>query len=184
MADEVRKLAEKTQQAINQISVSIQAMQQEIEVIEHSSSEVSKIANNSGEKINEFYKVFEKMESHSHSLKEVFTQLSERLILSVTKLDHILYKSDVYFLLNAQKAKDSNKNPISRLLDDPSSKEIILSKIPENHIKEISDNILHFTNKATSCITQEITQKNSDTIMQNMKNLESKSLELLEGLKK
>lgn len=60
MADEVRKLAEKTQQAINQISVSIQAMQQEIEVIEHSSSEVSKIANNSGEKINEFLRYLRK----------------------------------------------------------------------------------------------------------------------------
>ena len=56
-------------------------------------------------KLHTFNEVFDKMEANSASLDEIFAQLYKQLVLSVTKLDHILFKSNLYLCLNTQEEK-------------------------------------------------------------------------------
>ena len=73
----MKKAREKTQQATNQISVSIQTMQQEMETIQSGSERVSQIAQDSESKITEFNEVFSRVDQSSSSLDSIFAKLAE-----------------------------------------------------------------------------------------------------------
>lgn len=185
VADEVRKLAEKTQQATNQISVSIQTMQQEMETIQSGSEKVSQIAQDSESKITEFNEVFSKVDENSSSLDAIFAQLSEGLILSVAKLDHISFKTRVYDSLNTQAPIDlENAQPISRLIDDESVVDRLYKNCPQHQCEMIRDKILHHAKDSIIRIAEPITIDSSKAIIDNVKALEVVSDELLQSLEK
>lgn len=185
VADEVRKLAEKTQQATNQISVSIQTMQQEMETIQSGSEKVSQIAQDSESKITEFNEVFSKVDENSSSLDAIFAQLSEGLILSVAKLDHISFKTRVYDSLNTQALIDlENAQPISRLIDDESVADRLYKNCPQHQCEMIRDKILHHAKDSIIRIAEPIAIDSSKAIIDNVKALEVVSDELLQSLEK
>lgn len=186
VADEVRKLAENTQKATNEISISIQSMQQEVGSIEEGGDEVSKIASVSESKLHTFNEVFDKMEANSVSLDEIFAQLYKQLVLSVTKLDHILFKSNLYLCLNTQEKNENlvSLNPISRLLENEDTQSVIHTLLPQSRADEIAQRLITDSAKATSFIGEEITQGNSTEIIQSVSSLEQTSNSLLESLSK
>ena len=185
VADEVRKLAEKTQQATNQISVSIQTMQQEMETIQSGSEQVAQIAQESESKITEFNEVFSKVDENSSSLDAIFAKLAEGLILSVAKLDHISFKTRVYDSLNTQAPIDlENAQPISRLIDDESVADRLYKHCPKHQCEMIGDKILHHASDAITRIAEPITMDSSKAIIDNVKALEVVSDELLQSLEK
>lgn len=54
----------------------------------------------SEERINKFSQAFKRLEENSSALGVNFGSFAKRLILSVVKIDHILYKSNIYLNLN------------------------------------------------------------------------------------
>ncbi|TLD96358.1 chemotaxis protein [Helicobacter jaachi] len=184
VADEVRKLAEKTQKATNEISISIQSMQQEVGSIEEGGEEVSKITSVSESKLQSFKEVFDKMEANSHSLNDIFTQLYKRLVLSVTKLDHIVFKSNLYLCLNTQQNHTSlqTNNPISSLVDDKDTNAIIYALLPQAELENISQRLKQDALNAVAFIGEELTQESSAKILEDVKEVEQSSAVLLEHL--
>ena len=185
VADEVRKLAEKTQQATNQISVSIQTMQQEMETIQSGSEQVAQIAQDSEAKINAFNEVFSKVDENSSSLDAIFSQLSEGLILSVAKLDHISFKTEVYDSLNTQAHMSlESAQPISRLINDESVADRLYKSCPKERCEELAREILHYSQDSIARIGEPITLESSKAIIENVKALEEQSNALLRLLEK
>ena len=184
VADEVRKLAEKTQQATNQISTSMQTMQEEIQAIQDGSQQVSQIAQDSESKITEFNEVFGRVDTNSTSLESIFSELAEGLVLSVTKLDHISFKSKIYESLNTQRTIQTDAlAPISLLVDDASIANIFDKRISHSEIARFKEDLLHSCNEALKDIAQPITQESSEHIIDCVKALEDTSATLLKTLK-
>lgn len=183
VADEVRKLAEKTQKATNEISIAIQTMQQEVDSIQTSAEEVHQIASASQEKITDFNAVFDNMEQSSNKLSSVFENLSKYLVLSIAKLDHILYKSHIYLSLNHQSQTQSfDINPISPLLDNEDTKSILTDFISTDELKSIKDEIYKHSKSAICAIDEEITPDVSKNILSDVQILEEESKILFEKL--
>lgn len=183
VADEVRKLAEKTQKATNEISIAIQTMQQEVDSIQTSAEEVHQIASASQEKITDFNTVFDNMEQSSNKLSSVFENLSKYLVLSIAKLDHILYKSHIYLSLNHQSQTQSfDINPISPLLDNEDTKSILTDFISTDELKSIKDEIYKHSKSAICAIDEEITPEVSKNILSDVQILEEESKILFEKL--
>jgi Methyl-accepting chemotaxis protein (MCP) signalling domain/Chemoreceptor zinc-binding domain len=102
VADEVRKLAERTQKATKEIEVVIQTMLQETNDIESTTSKLSDIVcdakgdvNNLSDKLTAFQKnaartVFETMD------------ISNYIFSNLAKIDHVIYKNNVYAFLFGQ----------------------------------------------------------------------------------
>jgi len=96
VADEVRKLAERTQKATNEIEITISSLQQEANDMRANSDNISDIANNTTEVIGNFESTFEEMNKFAQQSSCVAVGVQNRLYTTLVKVDHILFKSNAY----------------------------------------------------------------------------------------
>lgn len=99
VADEVRKLAEKTQTATKEISLVVKAMQQETDQAETTTSEVSRIVIDTKEKIEDLNIKIKSFEKNASRNQYEVEHISDKIFTSLAKIDHVIYKHNVYALI-------------------------------------------------------------------------------------
>ncbi len=96
VADEVRKLAEKTQKATSEISSSISVIEQEMAEITDDSHEIANISTSSNEKISSFAEIFSKIKEDSNRLSGSSAIVEKQIFMALAKIEHIIFKYDTY----------------------------------------------------------------------------------------
>ncbi len=96
VADEVRKLAERTQKATSEINISIQTLQQETNTIAESAEVMDEISSEASSKISSFKNVLDEFNVSSNRMKEDAENLQNDLMITLVKIDHILFKSNAF----------------------------------------------------------------------------------------
>ena len=96
VADEVRKLAERTQKATNEIEITISTLQQEANDMRSNSDEISNIAQDSSDVIHDFEETFQELNSLATQSSSSAVNIQNRLFTTLVKVDHILFKSKAY----------------------------------------------------------------------------------------
>ncbi len=97
VADEVRKLADKTDKAVSEINISLQSMKQEVDSM---SDQFSKIQNGISSSDMLISELNENLAHNSHEMKDSFKSMgftADRIFMSLAKLDHILWKVNTYY---------------------------------------------------------------------------------------
>jgi len=96
VADEVRKLAERTQKATSEIEISLSTLQQETSEILENSDQISNIANDSNSVIQDFASTFESLNATAKKSSRAAIDIQNRLFATLVKVDHIIFKSRAY----------------------------------------------------------------------------------------
>ena len=96
VADEVRKLAERTHKATGEISVSIKSLQQEMSEINTSSETMKTIVDDSAEQILNFEQLLIRLSENSGSIVDKSYGMENLTFVILAKIDHILYKARAY----------------------------------------------------------------------------------------
>jgi len=99
VADEVRKLAERTQKATKEIEIVIQSMQQDTNEIAGATEELSLIVSNTKSEVSQMsdrMAIFQK--NSSRSVYEIM-DISNYIFSNLAKIDHVIYKNNVYSFL-------------------------------------------------------------------------------------
>ena len=96
VADEVRKLAERTQKATNEIEINISTLQQDANDMRSNSDNISKIAQDSSDVIHEFENTFTQLNSLAKESSIAAIKVQNRLFTTLVKVDHIIFKSKAY----------------------------------------------------------------------------------------
>jgi hypothetical protein len=127
VADEVRKLAERTQKATKEIEIVIQSMQQDTNEIESATEELAGIVSNTKEEVSELgsrMAVFQR--NSSRSVYEIM-DISNYIFSNLAKIDHVIFKNNVYAFLFGQvndfKAVDHHNCRLGKWYDTGIGKE-------------------------------------------------------------
>jgi uncharacterized protein YdbL (DUF1318 family) len=96
VADEVRKLADKTQKAIGDINLALTSMKQDVGSVNKKASETVETINHFHEKFNEFDT---DLKSNIKDVRQSFLSFeytTDRIFLSLAKIDHVIWKFNTY----------------------------------------------------------------------------------------
>ncbi|HEX5670223.1 MAG TPA: methyl-accepting chemotaxis protein [Sulfuricurvum sp.] len=96
VADEVRKLAERTQKATSEIAISIQTLQQDASDLQESSESTNEIAQKSLSTIEKFTLTFNDFSRGAKQASAYASSIENMVYVLLAKIDHTIYKSNAY----------------------------------------------------------------------------------------
>jgi len=96
VADEVRKLAERTQKATQEVEISIGQLKQNTSEIQDVSEMFRENTDVMNEKLGSFFEELEHVIGNSHHITDITANISNEIGIGTGKLDHILFKLLAY----------------------------------------------------------------------------------------
>ena len=184
VADEVRKLAERTHKATSEISISIHSLKQDMSHMEESADKMNSVVNLSSQKITTFEATLVKLNETSVAIVAESYHMENSLFIVLAKIDHILYKSGAYDSLMRCEPRLEQMNTsecsIGKWYDTEGKRRFSKSKIfpmmqtPHHKVHEFANKNLQYVQDKES---QHCTQ-NAQTILSNFEQMEAASAEL------
>jgi len=183
VADEVRKLAEKTQKATSEISASIQIVTQEMGSILGDSEQMKGLANDSEQMVDSFAVIFNGIASSSNAVTKAMEETQSQIFVAFVKVEHIIFKYETYgFIMQGNATKPIPSEKECRLglwAMDKEAKGASIDSINKPH------NMLHASiNNAIGCIKSEDYYRHADTIFEYYVDMETASDELFDAMSK
>jgi len=184
VADEVRKLAERTHKATGEISVSIKSLQQDMNEIQTSSEMMKATVEDSTQKMNGFESALIELSNNSLKMVDYSYGMENSIFIVLAKLEHILYKSRIYNSIISLKKifeqQDTHQCALGTWYDDEGKRRFAetssFSKLASPHEtvhKNANANLFYLDQNS-----EEETLKNSQNIINNFDNMEKASEEL------
>lgn len=186
VADEVRKLAERTQKATQEIAMTIQTLQQETNDIHANSDRISVIANTSGENVVHFENALKDFNKDANNTADISYHLENKIFTILAKIDHIVYKTNAYSAILNEKTDasfaDSQNCRLGKWYQNPMTKErfsvtksYALLDEPHKIVHQcVLDNLAH--------LKQGYNIHNLSVYIENFKKMEDASIKLFNGL--
>ncbi len=184
VADEVRKLAERTHKATGEISVSIKSLQQNMSEIQTSSDNMKITVEGSTQKISGFENTLIELSENSSKIVNYSYRMENSIFIVLAKLDQILFKSRAYnsiiSLKNVVPSKSGEKCRLGewcseegrmRFANTESFPKLDAPRIMVS--KKVHENLSYLEKYA-----DESTLKNADQIIKNFDDMEDVSSEV------
>ncbi len=96
VADEVRKLAERTQKATLEVEVNISSLKQSSTTMQEQSERLESVASDSNDYIQTFKKEYRELVDTSQTIKQDSEFIALEIFTALAKMDHILFKVKGY----------------------------------------------------------------------------------------
>jgi len=192
VADEVRKLAERTQKATQEISITLQSLQQEATEIQSNSEYIGEIATKSQSSINEFETVLNEFSTNADQSAKAGKLINDSLFTTLVKVDHIIYKDRAYTAIMHQDSNSTiafSDHQHCRLGDwyyNGSGKELFAHTQAYKMLETPHRNVHTKVLETVKCVTSNncFDLKNKEIIVKNMTDMEANSAVLFELLEK
>jgi methyl-accepting chemotaxis protein len=181
VADEVRKLAERTQKATSEITISINSMKQEASVILDKSETMTSLADEVASSVDDFNMTITSLNSDAMDMTEKINDMENKVFVTLAKIDHIIYKADAYNHIIAGDATKTDTHLECSLgkwylttgkerFGDTQAYKLAL----EPH-RKVHDSVIDSLNYAKDGDTR---LEHEDEIIQNLKVMEENSIKL------
>ncbi|MDK9693991.1 MAG: methyl-accepting chemotaxis protein [Sulfurimonas sp.] len=190
VADEVRKLAERTHKATGEISVSIKSLQQDMNEIQTSSESMKITVEDSTQKMNGFEDTLISLSNSSLKMVDYSYGMENSVFIVLAKLEHILYKSRVYnsvISLNKMLEQQSTHQCELGIWHDAEGKRRFSQTTSFSKIAAPHEIVHQNANANLAYLDRDgefSTLKGATTIMENFERMEKASEELFELLDK
>ncbi len=116
VADEVRKLAERTQKATSEITISINSMKQEASIIQDKSETMTSLAEESSSSVESFNETMGELNSDAKDMADTVEDMEDKVFVTLAKIDHIIFKANAYdAIVDADKTAEFSRHTECRL---------------------------------------------------------------------
>lgn len=186
VADEVRKLAERTQKATQEVAISVQSLKQSAIEIHERSGVMESISSTSSEKLECFRATLHDWEKRTEMIENNSTNVLYAVFMVLLKLDHVLFKfkgyKSVFHLTLEDEFADHHHCRLGKWAEGGKGAEIFgntpsFRKLETPH-KAVHDNIL----AALKCVSAGTCGIESENIMAYFKDAEQASQGVVEVL--
>jgi len=188
VAENVRDLAEKTQKATNEISMTIQTLQQQFSNISENTEEVVRIGEQSHTTMDSFEKLLFELQNDLNNVNFISEKNGLIIVFIVFKIHHIVYKAALYSSISKEKLDEKVKTDfrncaLGKWLYNKHVKSIIsdfknYTSLVENH-KQIHI-IAHKI--AEELETKGVNKNNEEWYFEQMKTIEIKAKQVFKYL--
>jgi methyl-accepting chemotaxis protein len=184
VADEVRKLAERTQKATSEIAISIQTLQQDASDLQEGSASMSEIAQHSSETIENFAGQIQQFRVDAKTSSNYAHSIENMVFVILAKIDHTIYKSNAYSSVfrryKRDEFPDSNNCRLGQWYQGAAKEKFGDCKSyqamdePHRHIHRLVDANIAFI-EPTDCVVE-----HKDEIIANFNEMEQHSMKMYE----
>ncbi len=186
VADEVRKLAERTQKATGEVEANINILKQNSNEMLESNEKTEQITTESTEKLSEFTSTLDSLIESSRVTKKKNEDIANELYLTLVKIDHMIFKSKGYQAIYRENGSvqfdDENSCRFGKWY---TSAEIVkeYGKLPSYPaIADPHKNVHHIIKEILQYIKTNQTIEKADEILALVKDWEKNSSELFNML--
>jgi methyl-accepting chemotaxis protein len=181
VADEVRKLAERTQKATNEIAISIQTLQQDANDLQDRSKGMSALAQSSGKSIDNFSQTLHSFSDNAIQTSRYANAIADMVYVILAKIDHTIFKSRAYSAVFRRKKDVEFASPhecelglwydshAKKFAHCPAYKKI---DVPHHKIHELVTQNISYVKPEDRVV------ENKEAIIENFKALEKESRKL------
>jgi len=186
VADEVRKLAERTQKATSEVEVTVSSLKQNTQEVHEHSSHMEKLSHSSNEQMIVFQERMTQLTENSNEIERETTDVTFAIFTVLSKLDHLLFKANGYKTVFTQKVHADFSSDLECRLGkwyfngtgkEKFSKCPSFPKMQAPH-KSVHENI----KKAVHCVQEGTCTKESQNVMTFFHEAEEASKEVINVL--
>ena len=186
VADEVRKLAERTQKATSEVEISVSSLKQNTQEVHEHSQSMEKLSHTSHEQMDVFQEKMQILTDNSIMISQENKDVTYAVFMVLSKLDHLLFKANGYKSVFTGEAAghfaSENECRLGKWYFEGTGKEKFgkcasYSKMAAPH-KEVHDNI----KKAVDCVKKGTCTQESQNVMTYFNSAEKASMQVVESL--
>ena len=182
VADEVRKLAERTQKATAEVEATINILKQNAETMVQSSEDTEKYALDSAQKLDIFKEALRDLTDNAHAIRHENLLISYDIFIELAKLDHIIFKLNAYSSIFKNEEKttfgDHHHCRLGKWYEEGDGKEAF-SHVASYPLLDSPHRMVHDKVRSSiECIKKQSCVEEADYILANFKVVEEKSKEL------
>ena len=186
VADEVRKLAERTQKATSEVEITVQSLKQNTQEVHAHSKSMEELSQSSNAQMDVFQERMNELSSNTKMISTENQDITYAIFMILTKLDHLLFKASGYrTVFSGEITTDFAADTECRLGKwyfegkgkDKFGKCASYDKLAAPH-KEVHENI----KKAVDCVKQGTCTKEAQNVMTYFNSAEESSKKVIETL--
>ena len=181
VADEVRQLAERTQKATAEISITIKTLQQESSDIQANSEKIVNIANSSRESVSNLEIVMNEFSEVSNVNAENAELANDKLEMDLAKMSHVIYKSNLKEAVVEEKSipkTDNTQCEFGRWLYSEYTQNKFSCSAKFKQLTELHKQIHTNTNKTLECVDTKTCLANPEKLKSEIENIENISKQM------
>jgi len=182
VADEVRKLAERTQKATSEVEISVMGLKQNAQEVHGHSQSMEELSQLSTTKMDKFAQEMTTLSDNANAIEQQTSDITNSIFIILSKLDHLAFKSNGYRTVFTQKIDNEfaseNECRLGKWYLHGKGKESFskcssYSKLASPH-KSVHENI----KKAVACVKAGTCTQESKNIMNYFQEAETASNEV------
>jgi methyl-accepting chemotaxis protein len=186
VADEVRKLAERTQKATSEVEITVQSLKQNTQEVHEHSKSMERLSSQSNEQMYVFQDNMNKLTMNTQLISCDNKDITYAIFMVLTKLDHLLFKANGYKSVFNNKTTGhfptDKECRLGKWYFEGAGKEKFgkcasFSKLEAPH-KLVHDNI----HKAIECVIKGTCTSEANNVTSYFKNAENASMEVVSSL--
>lgn len=186
VADEVRKLAERTQKATSEVEISVSSLKQNTNEVHEHSQAMERLSQSSGEQMDVFQEKVQMLSENAQIISQENQDVTYAVFMVLSKIDHLLFKTNGYQTVFRGEASDhfasDSECRLGEWYFNGTGKEKFgkcasYSKMASPH-KEVHDSI----RKAVDCVKKGTCTQESQNVMTYFNSAEKASMQVIENL--